>query len=137
MYTVNYTKKRTFEKYDAEHYLLYLNEQNVTFVPPAARMPGDEAGDAEAAEVSGYSYTGDRPDGGTLIKAKNADYGEFVAGLIQVKYSSDAEAAIHANYLLALGDAAHPKAEQYRQEFDAYNATRNECKANAKAVLGL
>ena len=136
MYTENYTQKRTYERFDSAHYVLYLGEKSVKFTPAQPRMPGSE--DAPAPKkISGYSYTGDRPGGGTLIKAQEATYAQFVAGLIALHYTSDAESAVHSNYLLTLGDSVHEKAEQYRQEFETYNAYRNECKANAKAVLGL
>jgi hypothetical protein len=134
MYTKNYTEKRTFEKFDAGHYMLYLGEKAVKFVPEQ-HMPDDD--DGVQKEVSGYSYTGDQPDGGTLIEAKNAEYGEFVAGLIALRYSQDAESAVHANSLLALNDATLPKAKQYKQEFVDYNAYRNECKQTAKTILGI
>ena len=135
MYTKNYTEKRTFEKFDTEHYLLYLGEKAVKFVPEQHMTNDDD--DGVQKEVSGYSYTGDQIDGGTLIAAKNAEYGEFVAGLIALRYSQDAEAAVHANSLLALNDATLTKAKQYKQEFADYNAYRNECKQTAKTVLGI
>jgi hypothetical protein len=126
-----YTKKRTYEKYDEGRFILYLNEQEVEFIPGAG-------GSSEPAEpVQGYAYTGDQPDGGTLIEAKEARYGDFVAGLIRKRYTADAVEAVQANMLFALKNKNDTKAGQYKVEFDEYEAYRAACKDNAKAVLGL
>jgi hypothetical protein len=87
--------------------------------------------------VQGFSYTGDQPDGGTLIEAKSAGYGDFVAGLIRKKYNADDVEAVQANALIALKDKSNAKAAQYKSEFDEYNTYRQSCKESAKKVLGL
>ncbi len=64
MNTVNYAERKTFVKYDEEHYLLYLNEQETEFV--------EEAGDGQPGDpVEGYSYTGSEADGSTKIAASD------------------------------------------------------------------
>jgi hypothetical protein len=131
MYTENYKEKKTYEQYDKEHFLLYLNEQEVEFTP-------NTGGDNEPMEpVQGYAYTGDQADGGTLIEAKEAGYGDFVAGLLRKQYAADDVEAIQANALIALKDKSNTKAAQYKAEFDEYNTYRTKCKSDAKNVLGL
>ena len=57
-HTVTYTERKKFVKYDESHVLLYLNEQ-------AGEVTNPETGES----VPGFAYTGDQPDGGTLIEA--------------------------------------------------------------------
>ena len=136
MTTKNYEKKRSYEKYDEGHYMLYLGEQEVEFTPEQSRdMTGQPAEPAQP--VQGFSYTGDQPDGGTLIEAKEAGYSDFVAGLIRKQYTADDVEAVQANALIALKDKSNAKAAQYKAELDEYNAYRMECKECAKKVLGL
>jgi hypothetical protein len=136
MYTQIYKERRAYLKYDDARYLLYLNEQAADYTPPT----GGHLGEGEAAApvpVPGYSYTGDQPDGGTMVAATEATYGDFVAGLIRRQYSADDEQALQTNLLVALENPAHEKAAQYTNEFNDYNAYRTTCKAQAKAVLGI
>ena len=97
----------------------------------------DEQPAEPAQVVQGFSYTGDQPDGGTLIEAKEAEYGEFVVGLLRKQYTADAVEAVQANALIALKDKSNAKSAQYKAEFDDYNAFRAQCKSDAKKVLGL
>jgi hypothetical protein len=133
MYTKNYPEKRTYEKYDSEHYMLYLSEAEVEYTPEH----GGGVDEQPAEPVQGFSYEGDHPDGGTLIEAKEAEYGAFVAGLLRKRYTADAVEAVQANALIALKDKSNAKAAQYKAEFDEYNAYRAQCKEGAKKLLGL
>ena len=136
MTTKNYKEKRTYEQYDEGHYMLYLNEQAVEYTPEHGGGMTEQS--AEPAQpVQGFSYTGDQPDGGTLIEAKGAEYGDFVAGLLRKRYTTDDVEAVQANALIALKDKSNAKAAQYNAELDEYNAYRMECKECAKKVLGL
>lgn len=135
-YTVNYPEKRTFAPFDKEQYLLYLGENPVTYVPDAPTIAAGET--RESLEpVEGYSYTGTYPDGGTLIEAKEATYEAFVSGLIRRRYSADEVEALQANMVETLVNPAHPRAEEFTQLWGEFQQYRDECKANAKAVLGL
>jgi hypothetical protein len=135
MYIKNYQAKRTYEKYDEKHYMLYLNEQQSEYTPEHSRGINEQPTEPEL--VKGFAYTGDQPDGGTLIEAKEATYGDFVAGLLRKQYTADAVEAIQANALIALKDKNIAQAAQYKAEFDEYNAYRVKCKADAKTALGL
>lgn len=88
--TATYKERKAFEIYDQSHALLYLNEQ-------PAEITDEETGES----VPGYSYTGDMPDGGTLVEASGVTdenrRDKFVAGLIGKSYDMDAQIAVLAN----------------------------------------
>lgn len=132
MTTQVYKERRKYERYDSEHYLLYLNEQPADFISSSGNMQEREK---DPEPVPGFSYTGNMPDGGTLIKAPEASYEEFVAGLIRLKYTADAENAINANMILALSDPGHERTAEFKAEWEVFQLYREECKENAKAVL--
>lgn len=135
-YTVNYPERRTFAPFDQEHYLLYLGENPVSYVPETAMIAdGERAADPEP--VDGYSYSGTYPDGGTLIRATEATYDAFVSGLIRRRYSADEVEALQANMVETLVNPEHPRAAEFSQKWAEFQTFRDECKANAKAVLGL
>ncbi len=57
MNTVSYIERKKYVRYDADSYLLYLNE-----------APADVVVDEESGETArGYSYTGEETDGSTRI----------------------------------------------------------------------
>lgn len=136
MNTVNYLEKRTFAPFDKEHYLLYLGETPVTYVPETAMTAEGETA-AAPESVVGYSYTGTYPDGGTLIRSSEATYDAFVSGLIRRRYSADEVEALQANMVETLVNPEHPRAEEFAQKWEEFQKYRDECKADAKAVLGL
>ena len=83
------TQRQTYIKYDGSHYLLFLHEQ-------AAEQEDEYVG-----KIIGYTYTGTRPDGSTLIEATGVTAenmrGKFIAGLIGTQYSKDDQIALLAN----------------------------------------
>ena len=101
MKTASYTQRKNYVQYDAKHTVLYLNEQ-------PCEIPNEETGES----VSGFSYTGNMPDGGTLIEAEGVTDGnrraKFVAGLIGTEYDIDAQIAILAN-----GDDTNEHADEH------------------------
>lgn len=82
-------QRQSYMKYDNSHYLLFLNEQEA------------EQTNEYGEKIKGYTYTGPRPDGSTLIEATGVTpeniRGKFIAGLIGTKYSRDDQIAILAN----------------------------------------
>lgn len=82
-------QRQSYMKYDNEHYLLFLNEQEAEQT--------NEQGD----KIKGYTYTGPRQDGSTLIEAIGVTQdnirGKFIAGLLGLEYSIDDQIAILAN----------------------------------------
>lgn len=134
MFTKIYRERKTYSPFDSGLFLLFLEEQETEFTPEHHMPGGDEA---PAEPVPGFSYTGTHESGGTLIKAAAADYGEFVSGLIGLRYSPADETAVQTNLLIALKDKTNAKATQYKSEFDEYDAYRRQCKEEAKRVLGI
>ena len=127
---VIYLEQKTFEKYDGNHYLLYLDEEVVENYVPESDSDS-ESGDT--APCTAYAYTGDQADGSTIIEAVGATYDAFVSGLIRRKYSADKVEDITLN---KLGANTERQAE-FDAEFAALEAYRNECKAKARKVLGM
>lgn len=122
-----YTERKTYIQYDDGRYLLYLGEEVKEYTPIPAAM-GEERG--EVKPVQGYSYSGNMPDGGTLIEAREVSYPEFASGLIRLKYPINEELALLRKI------AAQPAGnEALKAEFEAYNQYAEECKAKAKEVL--
>lgn len=136
MYTTNYPERKTFVSFDHEQFLLYLGETPVTYVPETAKIADGES-EVAPEPVDGFSYTGTHPDGGTLIKAKEATYEAFVSGLIRKRYSADEAEALQANMLETLVNKENPRAAEFTQKWEEFQEYRDECKASAKAVLGL
>ena len=64
-----YTERKTFVKYDDNHYLLYLNEEVLE-----NHVPEGHGGEPEPEPRVAYAYTGTCEDGGTLIEAADATY---------------------------------------------------------------
>lgn len=123
MNTVNYAERKTFVKYDDDHFLLYLNEQEAEF-----QTAGEDGQSGET--VQGYSYTGEEADGSTKIAASGVTDAnrrdKFIAGLIGLSFDIDAQIAILAND----GDT-----ETHAEEMESYKACRAECKKAVDELL--
>jgi len=127
-----YKEKKTFDKFDSTRFVVYLNEAREAYVSNAQgeETPGEE-------EVLGYAYTGTEADGGTLIEAQSADYGEFVNGLIRTRYSAADESSINSNRLIALTSPSLTGAAGYIAKWEEFQAFREECTQTAKTLLGI
>lgn len=120
-----YLDRKKYEKYDDQHFIVYLNEEVIPDYVPEIK----EAAEEEQPEpCTAFAYTGDMVDGGTLIEAKNASYNEFVSGLIRKKYSSDQVEAITLN---KLSNNKERKAE-FDAEFEELETYRNQCKEKVR-----
>lgn len=121
MNTVSYIERKKYVRYDANSYLLYLNE-----------APADVVDEESGETARGYSYTGEETDGSTRISVDARTVtdenrrGKFVAGLIGRRYSIDDQIAILAN-----SDNTAEHAEELRT-FEAYRA---ECKRQVDELL--
>lgn len=131
MERIIYTEKKTYYKFDETRYMVYLNEEVIPDYIPENLTDKEE----QPEPVTGYAYSGMMLDGGTLIQAKEASYPDFVSGLIRLKYSADAEAAIQANMITAITDPESPRATEFRTEWDTFQAYREQCKEIAKVLL--
>lgn len=127
MFTKSYTSRKTFVKYDKSRYMVYLNE-----------IEGVQISDPESQSIAeGFEYTGQEPDAGTLIDAKEATYDAFVSGLIRNVYSSDRVEAISINRINALIDPTIDRADEFISEYSALEAYRESCKVEARRLLGM
>lgn len=134
MYKGIYAEKKTFSKFDNEHYLCYLNEQREEYSPePDARL--GEVTEPVSAPILGYAYTGSMADGGTLIEAKEAAYDEFVSGLIRIKYPASKVEAIQSNRMIAFINPEHERAAEFISEWDDFQSYREQCKKHSDALI--
>lgn len=120
-----YPVRKTFVKFDDEHYLLYLNEEVVEDYLPENAEEG-------AVPFKAYAYSGTEGDGSTKIKATEATYAQFVSGLIRTRYSADAVEAILLNSQSRF-DA--PKEAEHKVEFADLEEFRQECKDAISQLL--
>lgn len=111
-------QRQTYIKYDDSHYLLFLNEQEAEQT--------NEIGE----KIKGYTYTGPRQDGSTLIEATGVTpeniRGKFIAGLLGLEYSIDDQIALLAN-----GEDT----EEHSKELADFMLARSEAKKNVDEVL--
>lgn len=119
-----YPVRKTFVKFDDEHYLLYLNEEVVEDYLPENAEEG-------AVPFKAYAYSGTEGDGSTKVKATEANYAQFVSGLIRTQYSADAVEAILLNSQSTFDSQ---KESEHKLEFADLEEFRQECK-NAIANL--
>ena len=119
-HSVIYTKPRTCGKYDANHIIGYLNEEQVPdFLPEGAEEP-----------VTGYKYTGTEKDGGTVMPCSDhTSYPDVTNAIIRSKYSESDEMAIHRHH------GNDP--EEYAEEWQEYNDFCESAKTVAKNWLGI
>ena len=110
--------RQSYMKYDNEHYILFLNEQEAEQT--------NELGE----KIKGYTYTGPRQDGSTLIEATGVTQenvrGKFIAGLLGLKYSLDDQIALLAN-----GEDS----EEHSEELAAFARARSEAKKAVDELL--
>ena len=111
-------QRQTYIKYDNEHYILFLHEQEA------------EQTNEEGEIIKGYTYSGPRQDGSTLIEATGVTQenirGKFIAGLLGIEYSLDDQIALLAN-----GEDS----EVHSEELAAFNSARSEAKKAVDELL--
>ena len=111
-------QRQSYMKYDNEHYLLFLHEQEAEQT--------NEVGE----KIKGYTYTGPKQDGSTLIEATGVNQenirGKFIAGLLGLEYSLDDQIALLAN-----GEDS----EEHSEELEAFSRARIEAKKAVDDLL--
>lgn len=123
MITVTYAEKKTFFPYGSAQIIGFLGETIVE------NWHQDNAPE-DAPAITGYSYTGTRKDGGTLLPCENpADYGCVTNAIIRSRYSESDELAIHRHYVNSF--------EEYQQEWEEYNGFCEAAKLLAKKWLNI
>ena len=112
-------QRQNYSKYDDNHYLLFLEEKEA------------EQKDEHGNTINGYTYTGDRIDGSTLIEAADVTAenmrGKFISGLIRKRYSQDEVEAIILNGTQSMEHAV---------EMHTLQAYRDDCKRKVDELVG-
>lgn len=117
-----YLDRRKFDKFDDNHFIVYLNEETIPeYVPEVME------GQTEPEPCTAYAYSGSEKDGGTIIEATSAQYDDFVAGLVRLKFSQNQVEAILCNQ----GDGN----DEHLAEYNALQLYRKDCKAVAAELL--
>lgn len=118
-----YLDRKKYEKYDDNHYIVYLNEEVIQDYVPEV-MEGQPIPEPCVA----YAYEGSEKDGGTIIEATSARYDDLVAGFVRLQYSQNQVEAI----ILNQGDGN----DAHLAEYNALQLYRKECKSLASELLG-
>lgn len=117
-----YLDRRKFDKFDDNHFIVYLNEETIPeYVPEVME------GQPEPEPCMAYAYSGSEKDGGTIIEATSAQYDEFVAGLVRLRFSQNQVEAILCNQ----GDGN----DEHLAEYNALQLYRKDCKTIAAELL--
>lgn len=122
-FTATYAEKKTFFPFGDNQIIGFFGEAEVPNWIQDNAPEGTEP-------ITGYSYTGPRKDGGTLLSCDNPeDYGCVTNAIIRSKYSESEEMAIHRHY--------QNEIETYEQEWLEYNTFCENAKTLAKSWLGI
>lgn len=130
MKKATYTERKTLVKYDDTRYMAYLSEEVIDGYVPET-MEGENAPEP----VTGYTYAGTEPDGGTLITASSADRDSLINGIIRSRYTQTEEDAIKTHQIELLRSGDHAKANDYNREWEAFNAFRTSAIATVDRWL--
>ncbi len=117
-----YLDRRKFDKFDDNHFIVYLNEETIPEYVPEVMD-----GQPEPEPCMAYAYSGSEKDGGTIIEATSAQYDDFVAGLVRLKFSQNQVEAILCNQ----GDGD----DEHLAEYNALQLYRKDCKTIAAELL--
>lgn len=121
IYTVVYPQRMRFSRYDETHFLVYLHESEGSFQL-----------DPDSEPVSGFSYQGDMPDGGTLIECDEENQNKLINGIIRTRYLQTEEDAIKTHQIQVLqaecsaesGTLSEEKKSEYLYEWREFQAWR-------------
>lgn len=121
MHTCIYKEKRTMMRWDDDNIIGYLNEEVINDYKPENLQEGEEP-----EPCTGYSYTGELPDGGTVMPCKNmTDYRDVANAIIRSKYTQSEENAIQRH-------AINGEYKDDSSEYDEYNEWCTKAVATAK-----
>jgi hypothetical protein len=125
-----HSTRLSFKKYDNTHYIVYLDEKVIENYHDDSLSGGEGTGESYTA----YSYTGTLPDGGTPIEVDPNDQlqSALINGIIRTRYTLSEEDAVKTHQFLLFTNPDHEKADEYRAEFDSFNAFRENCIATVR-----
>ena len=123
MFQATYAEKKTFFPFGENMIIGFLGETVVE------NWKQDNAPE-DAPAITGYSYTGPRTDGGTLLPCSDpTDYGCVTNAIIRSRYSESEELAIHRHYVNSF--------QEHESEWLEYNQFCESAKLLAKKWLGI
>lgn len=123
-FTVAYSHKMRPSQYDERHFICYLNE-----------TPADYKADEKAKPISGFAYTGNMSDGGTLVECDEFDRDKLINAVIRTRYSQTQEDAIKTHHLNVLAEKtgistvvpmSDGKLKEYEEEWYHFELFRTE-----------
>lgn len=118
-----YREPRTYEKYDSNHIIGYLNETVIEDYQPEVAE-----GQSAVEPYTGYQYEGQLTDGGTIMECSDStNRGEIVNAIIRSRYPLSEEMAIHRHH--------QNDPVRYAEEWDMYDAFCEEAKRIANGWL--
>lgn len=120
-----YQQQRTYLRYDANHIIGYLHEEELHDYQPEAR------GTEETPEPwpVAYAYTGTEADGGTVMEcSQQDDHGALANAIIRSRYTESQELAIQRH-------AINGDYDDDASEYEAYDSWCQYAVATAKAWL--
>ena len=122
-FTAIYAEKKTFFPFGNKQIIGFLNEAVVE------NWKQDNTPE-DAPAITGFSYTGPREDGGTLLPCDDPqDYGCVTNAIIRSRYTESEELAIHRHYVNSF--------QGHEEEWEEYNQFCEAAKLLAKNWLGL
>jgi len=126
-----YYTRRSFERYDDSHLMMYLGE---VIVPDY--VPEDSDNDAKLEPQTAYSYEGTENDGGTIVECKATDRDSLINAIIRSRYSQSEEDAIKTHQIIRLTETLDSeKLTEYTEEWNGFNAFRESAKTTVDRWL--
>lgn len=126
-----YYTRRSYERYDAEHFIIYLNEK---VIENHTELKEDGK---ESEPRTAYEYQGTENDGGTIVQCSEATRDNLIDAIIRSRYSQSQENAIKTHRLQVIAQEVDNKAKQSElsKEWEAFNQWRESAKQQVDSWL--
>lgn len=129
METRIYSQRKFYEKLNANHFALFLNEEIVqNFIPE----DDDSDSSNNIAPFTAYKYTGTSQDGSTVVESTSDSIDDIRTALFRLKYSNGSSENIYLDYVSRNGKQDESQRETDYLEMEDY---RSWCLLTATEVL--
>lgn len=129
METRIYSQRKFYEKLNANHFALFLNEEIVeNFIPE----DDDSNSSNSIAPFTAYKYTGTSQDGSTVVESTSDSIDDIRTALFRLKYSNGSSENIYLDYVSRNGKPDESQRETNYLEMEDY---RSWCLLTATEVL--
>lgn len=126
-----YYRRRSFERYDDRHIMMYLNEE---IVPDY--VPEESEEESAVAPQTAYCYEGMEKDGGTLVECAGTDRDSLINAIIRSKYSQSEEDAVKTHQIIKLTENLDSeRLTEYTSEWNEFNERRDMAKRTVDGWL--